>query len=458
MKDGTPSTRFSRALTIGGICLLAGAFAMDGGNCETMPGNDGLTGQYVGSMRCAQCHTRIHQDWVGTLHWRALETLEAVGQDTNADCIGCHVTGYGEEGGFVSRALTNDLAGVGCEECHGPGRDHVENVADESLRPPKDLSPALCGRCHTGSHHPNYDEWSSSHHALVTETPAEEFEAGEALNNCGKCHSGEFFLRSIVNGETLEDDALLGQPREEQLAIACVVCHYPHAQTGNAAAPEEGRDYQLRFPEVASPIPTNTIDATTNAARFNVCGQCHHGRGRTWESTSRGPHGSVQSNVYVGEMAMPDSDEPVTPLVPSRVSVHSFAPEQCASCHLYRQDFMSDQAPAIAGHTFEVNNAGCTVTSASTSCHPTTAAAVAAQATLQTEIQAKLDDIRMLLGDPATWEYSSTGGPMDQSMISDDVKKARFLLKYVEADGSLGIHNPDYVRDMLDEAEALLTP
>ncbi len=458
MNGGSTTTRFSRGFTIVGICLLAGAFAMDGGNCETMPGNDGLTGKYVGSARCSQCHTRIHMDWLGTLHAGALQSLEAIGQDTNVDCIGCHATGYGEDGGFVSRALTNDLAGVGCEECHGPGRDHVENVADESLRPPKDLSAAICGECHTGSHHPNFDEWSDSGHSMVTEVPAEDFEMGEQLNNCGKCHSGEFFVRSIVYGETLADDALMGQAREDQIPVACVVCHYPHGQTGNAAAPEEGRDYQLRFPEVASPIPTNTIDATTNAARFNICGQCHHGRGRTWESTSRGPHGSVQSNVYVGEMAMPDSDGPVVPLVPSRVSVHSFAPEQCASCHLYRQDFMSDQAPAIAGHTFQVNNAGCTVTSAATSCHPTTEAAVAAQATLQAEIQGRLDAVRMLLGDPAMWEYSSTGGPMDQSMISDDVKKARFLLKYVEADGSRGIHNPDYVRHMLVEAEFLVTP
>jgi hypothetical protein len=131
--------------------------------------------------------------------------------------------------------------------------------------------------------------------------------------------------------------------------------------------PEEGRDYQLRFRQVASPTPSNTIEDVTNPQRFNICGQCHHDRGRTWETVSRPPHHSNQSNVYVGEMAIPDP-ETQDPLVLSRVSVHSLAPEQCATCHLYRQDFQSEVAPAISGHTFAANNAGCATSGCCTDC------------------------------------------------------------------------------------------
>ena len=122
---------------------------------------------------------------------------------------------------------------------------------------------------------------------------------------------------------------------------------------------------------------------------------------------------------------------------------------------MYRQDFQSELAPAISGHNFTVNNAGC----ATSGCHPSTEAAVAAQVTLQAEVQSRLGDIAGRLGDPATWEYVANGGPADdvQATLSDELKQARYLYYYALVDGSLGVHNPDYVRLILDKAEALLT-
>lgn len=423
----------------------------DTGGGDTV-GNSGVTGQYVGSDVCITCHVNITEHWQGTLHARALETLEAIGQGTNAACLPCHTVGFGETGGFVDRATTNVLAGVGCEDCHGPARDHVQNVNDETLYPQINMSADVCGACHTGEHHPTFDEWQTSGHAHVTEHVDDNFIGGSSVNSCGKCHSGEFFVRSFIRGETYEDDAFAGQEKSDLIAITCAVCHDPHAQTGNAPTPEDGRDFQLRFPEVASPAPTNTVDAATNQARFNLCGQCHHSRGRTWDATTRGPHHSVQANVYVGEMPVPE-DTP--PLVQSRTSIHSFATEQCATCHLYREDFQSEEAPAISGHTFQVNELSC----ASSNCHPSMDQAVAAKSTLQTEIQARLDDIHDRLGDPATWEYTSDGGPDadGQALISDEIKKVRFMYHYVVSDGSLGMHNPDYVRSILEEADDILT-
>lgn len=417
---------------------------------ENGKGNSGLTGQFVGSARCALCHNNIHNDWSQTLHGRAYETLEAIGQSTNATCIPCHTVGFGQAGGWVDRATTNDLAGVGCESCHGPARQHVENVNDASLRPPKNIDASLCGNCHTGEHHPNYDDWLTSGHAEVTSSPAASFTAGTSLNTCGHCHSGDFFYRAILNTETLADDALKNKPVDQLHAVECAICHNPHARTGNAPEAEDGRDYQLRYPEVANPTPTNTIDAVTNKARFNICGQCHHDRGRTWLETARPPHHSNQANVYVGEMPMPEDQDP---LVLSRVSVHSFAREQCATCHMYRQDFQSNQAPAISGHTFAVNENAC----ATAGCHPSMAQAVAVKATLQTEMETRLNNIRMRLGAPNTWEYRGTGGPANQASVPDWVKQVRFLYYYALNDGSLGIHNPAYVRDIVETAEDMLT-
>jgi hypothetical protein len=87
------------------------------GNDET--GNTGLTGKFVGAETCAQCHPGPHAEWSSTLHAGAFETLEAIGQGSNAQCVGCHSVGFGQDGGFVDRATTNALAGVQCENCHG---------------------------------------------------------------------------------------------------------------------------------------------------------------------------------------------------------------------------------------------------------------------------------------------------------------------------------------------------
>jgi len=424
-------------------------------NTALTPGNSGLTGKYVGSSRCSLCHVTKHSTWAETLHAKALQTLEKIGQDKNPVCLPCHTVGFGQVGGFVDRATTNDLAGVGCEACHGAARDHVENIEDAAARPSVSLSTQVCAGCHQSEHHPHSEEWSESGHANIESAVASGIVAGSStyVQNCGLCHSGDIFYEVQVEGGTVANDAFVGKQTSDLAAITCAACHNPHRRTGNAAQPDEGRDFQLRYPEVATPTATNSIAAATDRTRFNLCGQCHHSRGRVWTETARAPHHSIQSNVYVGEMPMPVGQEN-TPLIYSRVSVHSFAPEQCATCHMFRQDFQSEVAPAISGHTFDVNYNSCALSG----CHPSVNQARSVEATLKAEIEGRLATVRSLLGDPATWEYSSSGGPSDQSTISDAVKQARFLYYYALNDGSYGMHNPAYVRDMLVKAEQLLTP
>jgi hypothetical protein len=442
--------RLSMSVAAGAACIAA-LVIVGCGPTEPEDPNRGLTGNYNGSTSCRTCHQIQHDDWIMTLHGNALASLKSVGQDTNPDCLPCHTTGYGEEGGYVSEDTTLALASVGCEECHGPARQHVMNVNVPELRPPVSVSAEICGRCHVGEHHPNFDDWSTSRHSSVTEDVLAELIDGGGAQSCGRCHTGEGFLQNRVELNELPEDWFEGRDPASIDAATCAVCHDPHKRTGNAVMTPDGRDFQLRFALVKNPVPSNDIADTTDPSRFNLCGQCHYSRGRTWQTTNRPPHPSIQANFYTGEMDTPDGTEP---LVLSRSSVHSNTSEQCATCHMYRQDFMDEQAPAISGHTFGINHQSC----ATSGCHPSADQAMVRQETLQNEIQARLDRIAEALGDPATWEYTANGGPDTdgQASISDTIKQARFLYYYVLEDGSLGLHNPDYARVCLLRAETML--
>lgn len=429
-------------------------------NSAPVTGNSGLTGKFAGATRCSLCHQNVHTNWTGTLHAKAYETLEKIGQQNNAECVGCHTVGFGEPGGWVDRATTNDLAGVGCESCHGGAAEHANNASDATKRPTIDISADVCGKCHTDVHHPNFEDWTASNHGKVTESVAEEFVAGNNLQSCGKCHSGDYFYNLNIKqpGTMLANDALKGKDPAKITAITCAICHNPHQKTGNAGAPEDGRDYQLRYAEVKFTTPTNTLTAAQDPTRFNLCGQCHHARDRVWTDSSREPHPSDQVNVFFGEMPLPAAKP--DPIIVSRPSVHLNAPEQCATCHVYRKPFESDLAPTVSGHTFEVNFGGC----AASGCHPTPEVAMAKFDGLNAEFESRLALVKQALDAWQTryglgWNYTSDGGPnaAGQARIPDAIKKARYIYYYIENGGGNGVHNPDYVREGLINALSLAT-
>jgi peroxiredoxin len=122
---------------------------------------------YVGSAACQDCHTTEHATWTASPHARAFETLTQAGKDQNSDCQKCHTTGFGRAGGFGSEAVATggtDLAGVGCESCHGPGGNHVGDSATRigtivSLGDKCDSCVILqiCGGCHDDVNDPGFE-------------------------------------------------------------------------------------------------------------------------------------------------------------------------------------------------------------------------------------------------------------------------------------------------------------
>lgn len=120
----------------------------------------------VGSEACKSCHESEYKTWKGSAHAQSLQSLERRRSDKDSACMPCHVTGFGQPGGFEpnTRAWKQpELAKVGCESCHGAGEAHVQEGARHTgdivkLGDKCDSCVILqiCGSCHDDTNDPEF--------------------------------------------------------------------------------------------------------------------------------------------------------------------------------------------------------------------------------------------------------------------------------------------------------------
>ena len=110
---------------------------------------------YIGSQSCQVCHQKEFSQWSHSSHATAFNTLRSVGRDYYPECISCHVTGFGYESGYqIGNAERAHLVDVGCETCHGPGRQHTYTPLKENIR--GQVPAKVCMACHTSEHSPGF--------------------------------------------------------------------------------------------------------------------------------------------------------------------------------------------------------------------------------------------------------------------------------------------------------------
>ena len=124
------------------VTAVAALLVMALGHAPIASGQEATEHEFVGVKNCKKCHLKEWKSWSLTQMAQAYETLKpgiaveaktSAGLDPEQDytqddnCIACHVTGYGKPGGFVDFETTPDLAGVGCESCHGPGGTYTQD-------------------------------------------------------------------------------------------------------------------------------------------------------------------------------------------------------------------------------------------------------------------------------------------------------------------------------------------
>jgi peroxiredoxin len=132
---------------------------------------------YSGNEVCSICHESERLTWRLTSHAGAYNTLVRHGADADGECVGCHVVGYGEAGGFRISPPTDWLEDVGCESCHGRGGPHLSPEFAQG----GDYAP-VCETCHDAKHSLGFDyatflpRVSHAANAHILELPTEERE------------------------------------------------------------------------------------------------------------------------------------------------------------------------------------------------------------------------------------------------------------------------------------------
>jgi len=119
---------------------------------------------FAGTARCISCHTQAGKVWSASAHSHALVTLQKQDHGRDPDCVSCHVVALAASGGFRSLSTTPQLASVGCESCHGPGKKHADTPAQVHL---SKIGEKSCMQCHVPDHSPAFEFkkfWSTIAH------------------------------------------------------------------------------------------------------------------------------------------------------------------------------------------------------------------------------------------------------------------------------------------------------
>jgi hypothetical protein len=109
---------------------------------------------FVTSAACSQCHAPQYLKWSNSGHAHATDRLAGRALEFDSSCLDCHATGAGF-GPSTAKPEVTRIQSVQCEQCHGPGSNHVAKPGKGYGRV-ADLSKA-CRSCHTLETSPAFD-------------------------------------------------------------------------------------------------------------------------------------------------------------------------------------------------------------------------------------------------------------------------------------------------------------
>ncbi len=272
-------------------------------------------------------------------------------------------------------------------------------------------------------------EWENSIHASGNNVDYTNRGGGY---DCTKCHDHQGFVEYLETGS-------LSAPYDQVSSIHCFTCHSPH-ERGNLT---------LR----TSASVTLKNGDTFNHGNGNLCANCHQSRENVetyvkadMKLSSRfGPHHGPQADLLNGSIAYVFEGESYENTDHGSKGNN----EGCVRCHMGNPQ--THIGYRIGGHSFNMEDEedGSTLVGvcAAEACHGEAATSFDYD-NIQTDVEYLLDILRTQLFDEGI--IKSDGG-IDTVVVAD-INIAGALWNYVTVleDRSYGVHNPDYIRDMLE--------
>lgn len=401
------------------------------------------------------------------------------------------------------------LANIQCENCHGPNVGSTLHMSDiNNVR--TSLAADVCGQCHgSPTHHGRFQEWQES------ETGHASFELAQEEGtsaNCAGCHSAQgnmLWIKQLKAGNPLRSlpSASITWTTDNVQPQTCVVCHDPH-DMGSTTGLET--DAQPRITGDTPKLPAGF--AALGVGKGAQCIICHNSRNGGIGSTAA--DGTTTGNSYLHEDLDPKFGAVVSttaanysePHAPTQGDVlmghnayfmgqydssyrspHANITDTCVNCHMNKslpQVEFSDYHNS--NHSFKPSLEMCT------SCHGITAGlALQMQSDIEAQLEMLMTDIKgavvtqgnevitknsgTILISQVTSIYGSHGAPVADVLYSNgtsttglsmktlvplDSEKHRNIAKaiwnylLIEEDGSLGIHNPGFARDVIGNTRA----
>jgi hypothetical protein len=360
-----------------------------------------------------------------------VELTITVATETSVSCTECH-PGIN----YADTTHATAIDGAGCQDCHGPGSVHVSDPSNKKLA--ASYWSGVCGQCHI-----EFAEIQKANHS--DPLPFGYYEPSEGrLTSCYRCHYTPGYIGAVESGIDFHDFSygtdVLDEIPKDTPNVSCSVCHDPHeADTGNP--------YGLRTGSAGTACDTCHYEKWHNAILEGLAGEFENGYHYPGEDYTpylgeNNPHRTEDKCVHCHM----DETVPIT---------DAYGVLKIGGHTLRMRDFGDDHVPETSDDI--LNLAACQ----NAGCHP--GLTDFDRNGVQTEIKELLTTLANLLKEnnhgflpanqPGSCARCHKGGTVPFLDDPDGtLENAYTNYKLVLNDRSWGIHNPGYVKKLLQDS------
>lgn len=343
---------------------------------------------------------------------------------------------------IVALLVSVVLAMASCEGPMGPtGADGSKGDKGDKGDPGTTLA---CAECHNSNAQvPIFSaQWSTSTHATGGNA------AYANRTGCVQCHTSQGFLEYVAEGSV----AAISIP-DHASQITCYTCHKIHQTFSDD-------DWALTKPGAQTlDVKYAGADVIWDKGTSNQCAFCHQSRNVspaptaggpdfTIASSRIGPHHGPNTNLILGKtpFEIPGAAVPTT-------NPHSTS-KGCVTCHM-----STPYGYLAGGHNmgvwYDSHGTETLLKTGCTTCHTNATTLNTLIASLKSDIEDRMDALEAQL--IAAGIYNTTTGLANTGTFKANAVLAYLNFNTIKEDRSNGLHNPEYIRVLLDNSIAAMT-